>query len=336
MENYAKALPILMKSPVTDEMIVFLTRTTLKVVPNHPNLKNQKPYPSPPSSPSKEQQFRMPSLRTFITRLVRYTNVYTPTLLATACYLNKLRRILPQGVRGASSTIHRLFLSCLVLSAKYHNDSSPLNKHWAQYTDGLFSTSDINLMERQLLQLLNWDLRITEEDLILDLQPLLEPIKTHLELTSMQRKKMLYIKKQQQQQQLLLQQYRKGSPTPRRQRRTSVSSDASLESDSSASTLVNSNSGTPSPTSLKGINNNNNNGYTYNNNYTYNYNYNYNKSSAMCKYSPLSYNKVPPPITPKYTPTVTTTATITTGQTTSRTGDIWHNVHDIDNYSLYF
>lgn len=184
-----------MKSPVTDDMIQYLTRVTLKVLPNN----NNNNYPSPPTSPndlkSFEQQQRLPSLRTFITRLVRYTNVYTPTLLTTVCYLNKLRRILPADAKGLPSTIHRLFLACLILSAKFHNDSSPLNKHWAKYTDGLFTREDINLMERQLLNLLNWDLRVTEDDLILDLQYLLDPIREHVMKTEIQ------IKKRQQQQQ---------------------------------------------------------------------------------------------------------------------------------------
>ena len=184
-----------MKSPVTDDMIQYLTKVTLKVLPNNNNnnVSSQYHYPSPPSSPNEiktfQQQQRLPSLRTFITRLVRYTNVYTQTLLTTACYLNKLKRILPRDAKGLPSTFHRLFLACLILSAKIHNDSSPLNKHWAKYTDGLFSCEDVNLMERQLLNLLNWDLRVTEDDLILDLQYLLEPIREHIMKTEAQMRK---------------------------------------------------------------------------------------------------------------------------------------------------
>lgn len=197
MSGYYKALNILMKSPVTDDMIRFLTNTTLKVLP-------QSNYPSPPGSPNK-QGSKLPSLMSFISRLVRHTNVYTSTLLVTVCYLNRLKCILPRDASGLPSTIHRIFLACLILSAKFHNDSSPLNKHWAKYTDGLFSVEDVNLMERQLVQLLNWDLRVTSDDLILDLRYLLEPIVEDIERTSVQRKKLYkHIKlqklKQQQQQ----------------------------------------------------------------------------------------------------------------------------------------
>lgn len=189
MQTYRKALKIVMKSPVTDDMVQFLTRSTLKVLP-------QQNYPTPPTSPVGNNvgphcnnNIRLPSLRTFITRLVRYTNVYTQTLLTTVCYLNKLQRILPKDAKGLPSTIHRLFLACLILSAKFHNDSSPLNKHWAKYTDGLFTLEDINLMERQLLNLLQWDLRINENDLILDLQDLLNPIVDHIQRAQLNIKK---------------------------------------------------------------------------------------------------------------------------------------------------
>lgn len=246
MDTYNKALNILMKSPVTDDMIQFLTHATLRVMPNCGQ--GAQAYPSPPTSPrgaaAAPQQPRLPSLRTFITKLVRYTNVYTPTLLATVCYLKKLQRILPKDAKGLPSTIHRLFLACLIISAKNHNDSSPLNKHWAKYTDGLFSLEDINLMERQLLQLLNWDLRLSDEDLILDLQFLLEPIKQHIEITTKQKKRMHALKKQQQMQQQMQMQMQKQNQFYSHGRNASVSSNLS------AATLVsNGNGNTTSPRS---------------------------------------------------------------------------------------
>lgn len=248
MSGYYKALNILMKSPVTDDMIRFLTNTTLKVLP-------QCNYPTPPGSPAKYTS-KLPSLMSFISRLVRHTNVYTPTLLVTACYLNRLKCILPRDASGLPSTIHRIFLACLILSAKFHNDSSPLNKHWAKYTDGLFSVEDVNLMERQLVQLLNWDLRVTNDDLILDLRYLLEPIVEDIERTSVQRKKLYRhvrlqkLKQQQQKQQLQLQ-----SQLPRNiacagagdhivsTKSLEHNRNASVSSDLSSATLVSENSG---------------------------------------------------------------------------------------------
>ncbi|RMY99254.1 hypothetical protein D0864_04109, partial [Hortaea werneckii] len=74
-------------------------------------------------------------------------------------------------------------LAALILAAKNLNDSSPKNKHWASYTTVRgyehfsFSVTEVNLMEKQLLGLLDWDLRVTEEDLYTHLEPFLAPIR---------------------------------------------------------------------------------------------------------------------------------------------------------------
>ncbi|CCF56262.1 hypothetical protein KAFR_0A08280 [Kazachstania africana CBS 2517] len=170
MSDYSKALRVLMKSPVTQEMITLLVTTTENVM----DLKRT--YPTPPSSPLYDEEDELPTLREFICKLVEYTHVYTPTLLMTISYLNRLRRILPKGAAGIPSTLHRIFLACLIISAKNHNDSSPLNRHWTKYTDGLFTLEDVNLMERHLLDLLNWNLHVDEKELIHDLKPLLKPM----------------------------------------------------------------------------------------------------------------------------------------------------------------
>ena len=62
-------------------------------------------------------------------------------------------------------TRHRVFLATLVVAAKYLNDSSPKNKHWTRYAQ-YFDNGEVNFMERQLLGILDFDLRFTEEDAI--------------------------------------------------------------------------------------------------------------------------------------------------------------------------
>ncbi|AMD20331.1 HDL413Wp [Eremothecium sinecaudum] len=179
-----QSLELLFKSPVTNDMIQFLTDETLRVFPSSKTEDFKAGYPSPPHSPveatPKSNTDKLPSLMTFMTKLVRYTNVYTATLLTSVVYLNKLKALLPPDVTCIPSTAHRVFLACLILSAKFHNDSSPMNKHWTKYTDGLFTVEDVNLMERQLLKLFNWDIRIRYKDLQENLYCLLEPIKQDL------------------------------------------------------------------------------------------------------------------------------------------------------------
>lgn len=173
----AQALSVLMKSPVTHEMVSHIVNVTLKVI----QCKKSKVLPSPPSSPNgKSSNKHLPSLMTFISRLVRYSNVYTGTLLNTLVYLERLSAKLPKNAQGLPCTLHRIFLAALIISAKFHNDSSPKNKHWAKYTDGLFTVEEINLMERQLLQLMNWDVIVSESELSHALRRFTEPIKQDL------------------------------------------------------------------------------------------------------------------------------------------------------------
>ena len=146
----------LMNQPVSQTMVSFLADTTRSVV----------------HTPAHHTDSSLPTLEQFIDSLVEQTHVYTPTLLTAAVYLQRLRKVLPRDAQGVGSTAHRIFLACLILSAKNHNDSSPLNKHWTKYSDGLFTLQDVNLMERQLLQLLQWNVRVSETDLKTVLAPL--------------------------------------------------------------------------------------------------------------------------------------------------------------------
>lgn len=67
-------------------------------------------------------------------------------------------------------TRHRVFLATLIAAAKYLNDSSPKNKHWAAFAQ-LFDPAEINLMEKQLLFLLDYDLRFDEAEAIKHFAP---------------------------------------------------------------------------------------------------------------------------------------------------------------------
>ncbi|KAI5970307.1 PCL1 [Candida margitis] len=168
-----KALNIFLNGPITHDMIHKLVVATLQVIP----CKDTKSQTYTTTNNTVKQ---LPSLMTFLTKLIKYTNVYTGTLMATLIYLQKLKTKLPKNAQGLPCTRHRILLSCLILSSKFHNDSSPKNKHWAKYTDGLFNVKDINLMERQLIYLLNWDLKVTNEEMVEVLGSFLEPVKAQI------------------------------------------------------------------------------------------------------------------------------------------------------------
>lgn len=90
-----------MKSPVTDDMIQYLAEMTLKVLPN--NYKNiAYSHPSPPGSsndPKHTHTFQQQQILSVLRSFHYATSHIQKRLLTTACYLNRLKRILPPDAR---------------------------------------------------------------------------------------------------------------------------------------------------------------------------------------------------------------------------------------------
>lgn len=194
------ALHDLITSRVDSRMISYLAKAADNVIPCDKNMmpaqsrKNTSPanLPTPPTTPElravQPEDPMLPTVEQFIRQLVRSSNVQAATLMPTLVYLQRLKNKLQPMSRGLRCTSHRIFLACLILAAKYVNDISPKNKHWARYTNMEgptyhfgFCTSEVNLMEKQLLQLLDFDLRFSEEDLYNSWREYVEPTRQKME-----------------------------------------------------------------------------------------------------------------------------------------------------------
>ncbi|KAF2233967.1 cyclin [Viridothelium virens] len=206
------ALDYFVHLPVSRDMISYLAAKASQVIrcDPEPHLNKNLP-PTPPATPPQQaapaftREAGLPSVEAFITSLVEKSHVQVPTLMSSLVYLDRLQRKLPPVAKGMRCTVHRIFLASLILAAKNLNDSSPKNKHWARYTSvqGFeqfgFSITEVNLMEKQLLCLLEWDLRITQEDLYYQFEPFLAPIRSYQQRQmekAQQQEKELYAQRQ--------------------------------------------------------------------------------------------------------------------------------------------
>ena len=198
------ALDCFVMQPVSSSMVSYLAEKATSVIrceQRRLQTNNNSNLPlTPPSTPPQDGELRsplqptLPSLEVFVQSLVDRSHVQVPTLMSSLVYLSRLQQRLPPVAKGMRCTVHRIFLASLILAAKNLNDSSPKNKHWARYSsvkgyEGFgFSVTEVNLMEKQLLFLLDWDLRITNDDLFTHFEPFLAPIRRRQEQAESKRR----------------------------------------------------------------------------------------------------------------------------------------------------
>jgi hypothetical protein len=151
---------------LTPGMIAYLAQKAISVVPGLSY------------STSHIDWAHVPPVYHFIKSVVTSTNVPVPTLATSLVYMRRLQRRLPSDAKGLPTTPHRIFLAALNLAAKNVHDVAPRNRFWSEHSSVAgydsfgFSIKEVNLMERQLLYVLDWDVRIGTLDFDDQLGPL--------------------------------------------------------------------------------------------------------------------------------------------------------------------
>jgi hypothetical protein len=106
------------------------------------------------------------------------SDVPIATVLVALAYV---RRALPHlHIALEAWACERVFLGALVCAAKYANDSTLRNVHWAACTQ-VFSPADVGRVEREFLDVLAFQLGVSEAELLplcADLHPLVHPTKS--------------------------------------------------------------------------------------------------------------------------------------------------------------
>ncbi|KAF9652888.1 hypothetical protein BDM02DRAFT_2386955 [Thelephora ganbajun] len=119
---------------------------------------------------SSPQRGRLPNrnnsnfkFRHFVHSVLHRAQCMVPTLLAAAIYIARAKPFIT--IAKSEWAFERVFLGALVCATKYHNDTSLKNPQWALAT-GIFSPRDISRIEREFLDVLDFQLRVTETDLL--------------------------------------------------------------------------------------------------------------------------------------------------------------------------
>ncbi|KAJ6459526.1 hypothetical protein C8R45DRAFT_552234 [Mycena sanguinolenta] len=99
----------------------------------------------------------------FVTNVLSRAEVTPATLLVALVYIVRSQRHVSIAVEEWA--LERVFLGALILASKYTQDSTLRNVHWALVT-GVFGKGDIGRIEREFLEVLDWQLGVAEADVL--------------------------------------------------------------------------------------------------------------------------------------------------------------------------
>ncbi|KAJ7739562.1 hypothetical protein B0H16DRAFT_62958 [Mycena metata] len=124
------------------------------------------PSDSDSSLPSRGRSMRSPytaKFTTFVSNVLSRAEVPAPTVLTALVYIARARPHL--SIALEEWALERVFLGAIITASKYTNDSTLKNVHWALCT-GVFGKRDVGRIEREFLEVLDWELGVSESDLL--------------------------------------------------------------------------------------------------------------------------------------------------------------------------
>ncbi|KAJ7481025.1 hypothetical protein B0H11DRAFT_1724709 [Mycena galericulata] len=116
----------------------------------------------PTSSSSRVNSPYHAPFTSFVSTVLTRAEVATPTVLVALVYAARARPHLCIALEQWA--LERVFLGALILASKYTNDSTLKNAHWALCT-GVFGKRDVGRIEREFLEVLDWELGVGEAEL---------------------------------------------------------------------------------------------------------------------------------------------------------------------------
>ncbi|KDQ33106.1 hypothetical protein PLEOSDRAFT_20533 [Pleurotus ostreatus PC15] len=122
-----------------------------------------RPSPSSSHRGRKSRRSEYTKFTTFVTNVITRAEVATPVYLAALVYIDRARPHLHIALEEWA--LERVFLGSLIVASKYLNDSTLKNVHWALCT-GVFGKRDVGRIEREFLDVLDFELAITEDDIL--------------------------------------------------------------------------------------------------------------------------------------------------------------------------
>ncbi|CAO3623380.1 unnamed protein product [Cunninghamella echinulata] len=158
---YSKLEKSWLNSRISHELVSLLTSEVSNIVTPSSSSTIKNEYSSTTTTTATTC---IPPLHDFIDLLTQRSRTKTGTLLIAFILLNRLSYRLGYVTTGMASAPQRIFLASLIISTKLINDTSPKNKHWMTFANDYFELNEINLMEKQFLTLMDFNLSITEKD----------------------------------------------------------------------------------------------------------------------------------------------------------------------------